>query len=142
MSLNKEFSSLCEWFIDNKLSFHSAEDKTKSILFTRSETPSKRNISFQNHLIKQYNCVEYLDCFLDYNLNGETIAQKVLNKINSNIKFLYRYATFLNPTCERLFCNALTQPHFDYGCTSWYQSPSKVVKKAFRLLKISVYDIA
>ena len=34
------------------------------------------------------------------------------------------------------------QPHFDYGCTSWYASLSKVFKKSFRLIKISVYDIA
>ena len=31
--LNKDFSSLCEWFIDNKLSIHFGEQKTKSILF-------------------------------------------------------------------------------------------------------------
>ena len=33
-NLNKEFSSLCEWFIDNKLSIPFGEDKTKAILFT------------------------------------------------------------------------------------------------------------
>ena len=31
--LNKDFNSLCEWFIDNKLSIHFGEEKTKSILF-------------------------------------------------------------------------------------------------------------
>ena len=31
--LNKDFNSLCEWFIDNKLSIHFREEKTKSILF-------------------------------------------------------------------------------------------------------------
>ena len=31
--LNKEFSSLRQWFIDNKLSIHFREDKTRSILF-------------------------------------------------------------------------------------------------------------
>ena len=67
--LNKEFSSL-QWFIDNKLPIPFGENKTKSIPFTRSKTPAKLNISFQNHLIKQYNCVEYLD----YNLNGESMA--------------------------------------------------------------------
>ena len=56
------------------MSFHFGEDKTKSILFARSKTPAKLNIYFQDHLIKQYNCVEYLGCFLDNNLNGETIA--------------------------------------------------------------------
>ena len=119
--LNKEFSSLCEWFIDNKLSIHFVEDKTKSILFTRSKTPAKLDISFQDHHIKQYNCVEYLGCFLDYNLNGETMAQKVLNKINVKLKFLYRQATFLNPTCKRLLCNALIQPHFNYRKTVLWQ---------------------
>ena len=77
--LNKYFSSLCEWFIDNRLPIRFSEDKTQSILFTRSKTPAKLNISFQDHLIKQYNCVEYLGCFLDYNLNGETIPQIIFN---------------------------------------------------------------
>ena len=31
--LNSDFTSLCEWFIDNKLSVHFGEEKTKSILF-------------------------------------------------------------------------------------------------------------
>ena len=31
--LNLNFSSLCDWFINNKLSIHLGEDKTKSILF-------------------------------------------------------------------------------------------------------------
>ena len=33
--LNKEFSSLCQWFIDNKLSIHFGEDKTKAILLSK-----------------------------------------------------------------------------------------------------------
>ena len=34
-NLNRNFNSLCEWFVDNKLSIHfgEVEDKTKSILF-------------------------------------------------------------------------------------------------------------
>ena len=116
--LKNEFSSLCEWFIDNKLSIHSGENKTKSILFTRSKTPEKLNTSFQDYSIRQYSCVEYLGCFLDYNLNGETMAWKILKRINDKLKFLYRQADFLNPSCKRLLCNALIQPHFDYGCTS------------------------
>ena len=38
--LNEDFSNLCDWFVDNKLSIHFGEDKTKSILFT-----NKRKIS-------------------------------------------------------------------------------------------------
>ena len=32
--LNKDFSTLVDWFVDNKLSVHFCEDKTKSILFS------------------------------------------------------------------------------------------------------------
>ena len=31
--LSNDFSNLCEWFLDNKLSIHFGEDKTKFILF-------------------------------------------------------------------------------------------------------------
>ena len=34
-NLNYDFNNLCEWSIDNKLSIHFGEDKTKSILFKR-----------------------------------------------------------------------------------------------------------
>ena len=39
IQLNKNFSVICDWFVDNKLSIHFGEDKTKSILFS-----SKRKI--------------------------------------------------------------------------------------------------
>ena len=62
--------------------------------------------------IKQYNHVEYLGCLLDNNLCGESMARKTLKRINKKLKFLYRQGIFLNPACERLLCNALTQPLF------------------------------
>ena len=34
-NLNVDFNNLCEWFKDNKLSVNFAEDKTKSILFSK-----------------------------------------------------------------------------------------------------------
>ena len=31
--LNEDFCSICDWFVDNNLSMHFSENKTKSILF-------------------------------------------------------------------------------------------------------------
>ena len=31
--LDNNFENICDWFVDKKLSSHSSEDKTKSILF-------------------------------------------------------------------------------------------------------------
>ena len=58
--LNKEFSSLCQWFIDNKLSIHFGEDKTKSILFSKTRCLKEINISFAGYSIKKHETVEYL----------------------------------------------------------------------------------
>ena len=74
-ALNKEFSSLWKWFINNKLSIHFGEDKAKAILFTRDKTEAKLNIGFQDHSIKQYNCVEHLGCLRDNNLCEESMAR-------------------------------------------------------------------
>ena len=32
--LNRDFSTLVDWFVDNRLSVHFGEEKTKSILFS------------------------------------------------------------------------------------------------------------
>ena len=55
--LNLNFSSLCDWFIDNKLSIHLGEDKTKSILFGTKlniKQAEPLNIVYGNVKIKQY----------------------------------------------------------------------------------------
>ena len=87
--LNKEFSSLCPWFMDNKLSIHFGDDKTKYILFSTVRGLREINISFVGHSIKQHETVEYLGCNLDSKSSGEAMASKVLKKINSKLKFLY-----------------------------------------------------
>ena len=40
--LNEDFCNICDWFVDNKLSIHFGEDKTKSILF--ASTFKRKNI--------------------------------------------------------------------------------------------------
>ena len=78
--LNKEFSVLYQWFIDNKLSIHFGEDKTKSNLFSKTRGLREINISFAGHSIKQHETVEYLTCQLDSKLSAESMISKVLKK--------------------------------------------------------------
>ena len=49
IQLNKNFSIICDWFVDNKLYIHFGEDKTRSILFR-----SKRKIKKASALNIQY----------------------------------------------------------------------------------------
>ena len=53
--LHKDFESICDWFDDNKLSIHFADDKTKSILFAtkfKLKKVRKLNIEYGDIQIK------------------------------------------------------------------------------------------
>ena len=66
--LNEDSENLFDWFIDNKLSIHFGEDKTKSILFAskrRAENIRQLNVKYKNINIKQHSEVTYLGCVLD-----------------------------------------------------------------------------
>ena len=68
-------------------------------------------------------------CMLDKTMSGEPTALKVINKINSKLKFLYRKNRFLSPELQRMLCNAFIQPHFDYACPAWYPNLTEKTKK-------------
>ena len=97
--LNEDFENLCNWFVDNKLSIHFGEDKTKSILFAskrRAKNIRQLNIKYKDINIKQHSQVTYLGCMLDETMSGEPMALKVINKINGKLKFLYRKNRFVS----------------------------------------------
>ena len=134
--LNEDFENLCDWFVDNKLSIHFGEDKTKSIPFAskrRAKNIRQLNIKYKVINIKQHSEVTYLGCVLDETMSGEPMALKVINKINGKLKFLYRKNRFLSPELRRMLCNALIQPHFDYACPVWYPNLTEKMKKKIQI---------
>ena len=129
--LNEDFENLCDWFVDNKLSIHFGEDKTKSIHFASKRIVKnirQLDIKYKDINIKQHLEVTYLGCMLDETMSGEPMTLKVINKINGNLKFLYWKNRFLSPELRRMLCNVLIQPHFDYTCPVWYPNLTEKMK--------------
>ena len=56
------------------------------------------------------------------------MARRVLKNIDTKLNFLWRQSNSLIYSSTRLLYNALIQPHFDYGCTSWYPIQIKALK--------------
>ena len=130
--LNNDFENICDWFVDNKLSIHFSEDKTKSILFAshrKIKTIKKLNMKYQDIEIKQHSQMTYLGCVMDETMSGEPMTLKVINKINGKLKFLYWKNSFLTPGLQRMLCNPLIQPYFDYACSIWYPNLNAKLKK-------------
>ena len=72
--------------------------------------------------------MNYLGCVLDETMSGQTMALRVIEKINSRLKVLDRKNRFLDVPLRRLLCNALIQSHFDYACAAWYPHLTKKLK--------------
>ena len=107
--LNVDSSDICDWFVDNKLSIHFGEDKTKSVFFAskfKKKNNKKFNIKYGDIQIKQHSKVKCLGCLMDETMSGETMALKIIHKINSKLKFLYRKNVFLTLKLRGL-CNVL-----------------------------------
>ena len=126
--LNEDFANICDWFVDNKLSIHFGEDKTKSILFAskrKIKKLQKLEILYNNIPIKQHSGVTYLGCILEGAMSGESMAHKVINKVNARLKVLHQKNKYVTLNLHRLLNNTSIQPHFDYACSTWYPNLSK-----------------
>ena len=127
--VNEDFANMCHWFVNSKLNIHFGEDKTKSILFTfKTKKLQKLEVIYNNIRIKQHSPVTYLGCILEETMSGESMAHKVISKVNARLKFLREKKKHLTPNLRRVNCNALIQPHFDYADSAWYPNLSKKLK--------------
>ena len=128
-ALSVELESCRQWLMDNKLSLHLG--KTESILFG-SKRKLKKIESFDvkcgDITIKHVNSVKYLGVQIDNDLGGNSIVKGIINKVNSRVKFLYRYRDLLNFESRKTLCSALIQCLFDYSCSSWYPGINKDLK--------------
>ena len=77
----------------------------------------------------------YLGCILEETISGESMANKVISKVNARLKLSHRRNKYLTPNLRRLLCNALTQPHFVYACSAWYPNLSKKLKNIIQTLQ-------
>ena len=66
--LNEDYAKISEWFVDNRLSIHFGEDKTKSLHFAskrKMKKVPKLNTNYEVIKIKQHSKVSYLGCIID-----------------------------------------------------------------------------
>ena len=85
------------------MSIYFGEDTTKAILFASKCTAKNThqlNIKYKGINIKQHLEVTYLGWMLEETMSGESMALKVINKINGKLKFLYTKNNFYTQNFE------------------------------------------
>ena len=106
--LNNESANVCNGLMIISCQFILMKIKLNAFFLVRKKTCQTKESNGR----KQIHIVEYLGCYLDANLSGESMAMKSLKKINAKLEFLHRQKEFLNAKLDRLLCNSLIQPHF------------------------------
>ena len=138
-NLNINFPDACDSFVGSKLRIHLGEDKTKCILFGtkhRLDKVSSLDTKYgEIHIIKQHHTKKYLGCSLNEIHSGESMVLKVISKINSRFRFLYRKNRFLSPSIRRLLFSSIIQPHFDYASSAWYPNLNKRLKSKLQIIQ-------
>ena len=66
-------------------------------------------------------------------MSRESMALKVINKINSRLKFLHRKNKILIPALRRLLYNSLIQPHSDYALSDCYPNLTQKMKNKIQI---------
>ena len=86
--------------MDNKLSIHFGEDKTRFIIFAskcKQRKVPQLNFTYKNIQIEQNSKATNLGCILDEKMAEGLMSLKVINEIHSRYKFLQRKNKFLTP---------------------------------------------
>ena len=83
-------------------------------------------------ILNQTLSVKYLGVTLDQSLSFSDMATSILKKANAKLKFLYRKQNYLTPDTKKLLIMSLVQCHFDYACSVWYNSLTKVFQNKFQ----------
>ena len=104
--LNINFSNICDLFVDNKLSIHFGENKTKLIPFAfkfKKKNIKKLNIKYGDIQIKQHSKVKYLGCLMDEIVSGEAMTLNVIHKINNKLHFFIVKVFFWHRNWDAFF---------------------------------------
>ena len=61
------------------------------------------------------------------------MANKIIKKANSRLKYLFRKSSYLNVKCKKMLTSALVSCHYDYACCVWYNSLTQNTKNRLKI---------
>ena len=124
--------------IEQKLSEELTKLNVWSILFASNRKLKQHKflrISCNGIKVGGKEVVTYLGGQLDQDLSGKSMAQKIINKANASLKFLYRKKMFLNQYCRKTVCMALIQSRIDYASNFYYHGLPKFLQSRLQVVQ-------
>ena len=150
---NEEFCKVCKFFRINRLVLH--PDKTKFLLFSRTNTKAKIEIFCNNKNPDQYSpdnisaisrvkneddvpAIKFLGVFFDSELNFKYHIDTLKTKLSRALYALRTVKNTLNQESLYLLYNSIFHCHLLYAVQIWSCSRSSPINAVFKLQKTAV----
>ena len=118
MALNKNFSIICGWFVNNNF-IHFGEDKSKSIFFgSRQEIKNSKPLNIQYNFASIYSSIH---------LSIQRL-HPWWNPVRRISGLFVSQNRFLNVPLRKLLWNAVIQAFFGHACNAWHPNVNKKLK--------------
>ena len=134
--LSEELVKLNVWLMDSKPSLHLG--KTESLLFASNRKLKQQKslrVSCNGIKVGGKEVVTYLGGQLDQDLSGKSMAQKIIHKANTSLKFLYRKKMFLNQYCRKTVCMAMIQSRIYYASNFYYHGLPRFLQSRLQVVQ-------
>lgn len=138
--LQRDLNNMVEWCNHNLMSLNL--QKCRKISFSRF-SPAVVSYHIQGHCLEEVSYINDLGVFLDSKLRYNLHIESIINKANSLLGFLKRWAKEFNDSyiTKHLF-TALVRPSLEYACVVWdpsyncYIDQIESVQKKFLLFAL------
>lgn len=136
VNLQSDLASVSTWLNANKLSLHIGKT---SCMFVCSRQKRQHvqdpfiNLTLNDQVISQVECIDYLGVKLDQNLSFDPHVDRVIAKISRALGVLKRVSPFIDQDTKLTLFNTIVLPHFDYCSTVWDICSENHINKLQRL---------
>ena len=119
LKCNSEFGNIENWINQNKLSMN--YKKTNSVLFPKTSKNEFAALKIATHsgFTETSSVVKYLNVFFDKNLNWETHAQFVLDRMCSAKGILCKLRHYASTSILKNVYFSLLYPYLQYSVMTW-----------------------
>ena len=125
LKIERNISSLSEWYARNRLKIHPKKTKfmvigSKSQLSViKHGMPGKPFIMHGKNIVESCDAAKYLGLTLEPDLSWNSHVKELARKLNFQYVILKSLSSYCSLSMLRKYYNSYIQPRFDYGISIW-----------------------
>ena len=137
--LEQELTKVNNWLLLNRIKVNT--QKSHFLIFSYRKELKLDPVRFGENFLSQCTSTKFLGIYIDDRLTFKLQVDHILKKVNRSIGVLFKLNYFLPQNILLSLYNTLILPYFNYGITSWHNSPQYAINRLVTCQKKAVRAI-